>query len=215
MPLFNIFRNSAHYWLLSGLFLGAATFSPYFSAQAVKGTIQDDPRFLGACTAVWALAELANFSCHLTLRNLRPAGTRKRGIPRGGLFELVSCPNYFYEVSLIPAIIREDDRLIFFFLDWPDCRVDRLHRPHPVARVGHLYRRRFGVHVPMGYGQAPGAFLLSACFAKPLQLTYEEYSELPQRVQGLPSPAQGHRPLHLLSVGLCSSWTCCLKGEWG
>jgi very-long-chain enoyl-CoA reductase len=41
--------------------------------------------------------ELSNLSTHLTLRNLRPPGTRKRAIPHGYGFGFVSCPNYFFE----------------------------------------------------------------------------------------------------------------------
>ena len=45
-----------------------------------------------------------NLSIHILLRNLRPAGTRERRIPKPDgnplslLFNLVSCPNYTYEV---------------------------------------------------------------------------------------------------------------------
>ena len=42
-------------------------------------------------------AELSNLATHITLRNLRPAGTRRRAIPFGYGFDLVSCPNYFFE----------------------------------------------------------------------------------------------------------------------
>ena len=42
-------------------------------------------------------AEISNLHTHLTLRNLRPANTRKRAIPYGYGFSLVSCPNYFFE----------------------------------------------------------------------------------------------------------------------
>lgn len=35
---------------------------------------------------------------HLNLRSLRPAGTRTRAIPKGYGFNLVSCPNYFFEM---------------------------------------------------------------------------------------------------------------------
>ena len=49
-------------------------------------------------------AEVGNLSIHLLLRNLRPAGTKQRNIPTPNgnpftaLFNLVSCPNYTYEV---------------------------------------------------------------------------------------------------------------------
>lgn len=42
-------------------------------------------------------AELSNLHTHLTVRALRPAGSRKRGIPYGYGFNLVSFPNYFFE----------------------------------------------------------------------------------------------------------------------
>ncbi|PRD32482.1 UNVERIFIED_CONTAM: art-1 [Trichonephila clavipes] len=54
--------------------------------------------------AAFILAELGNLSIHLALRNLRPEGTNERKIPvpTGNpftwLFNLVSCPNYTYEV---------------------------------------------------------------------------------------------------------------------
>ena len=43
-------------------------------------------------------AELSNGLTHLTLRNLRPAGTKTRAIPYGYGFNLVSCPNYTFEI---------------------------------------------------------------------------------------------------------------------
>ena len=48
---------------------------------------------------------MGNFSIHYALRNLRPAGSKERRIPRATkdpltlLFNLVSCPNYTYEVG--------------------------------------------------------------------------------------------------------------------
>lgn len=50
-------------------------------------------------------ARLGNLSIHLLLRNLRPEGSKERKIPYPnsnpltGLFNLVSCPNYTYEVG--------------------------------------------------------------------------------------------------------------------
>jgi very-long-chain enoyl-CoA reductase len=100
MPIFNIFKNSFHYWGLSGVLLAAGIYGPWASRSALKGTIQSQDSFLYACAGVWALAELGNFRCHTMLANLRPKGTRQRQIPRGFAFELVSCPNYLFEVSL-------------------------------------------------------------------------------------------------------------------
>jgi len=99
MPVTNIFKNSAHYHLGSGLLLALAIYSPQYSAMSpyIRGTSRDDPVFIWAWTAIWAFAEISNLITHLKLRNIRPAGTRKRAIPQGYGFSLVSFPNYFFE----------------------------------------------------------------------------------------------------------------------
>ena len=51
------------------------------------------------------VAELANYRTHAILRDLRPAGTAKRGIPYGLGFDFVSCPNYTFEIAAWLAII--------------------------------------------------------------------------------------------------------------
>lgn len=54
---------------------------------------------------IFFLCECGNLSIHLALRNLRPPGTTLRKIPKPdanpftGLFNLVSCPNYTYEIG--------------------------------------------------------------------------------------------------------------------
>lgn len=99
MPFRNLFKNCAHYHLLGGVVLAYDLFRPVFSASSpyIQGTIHDDPRFLWVCATIWLLAELSNLHNHLTLRSLLPAGTRKRAIPYGYGFSLVSCPNYLSE----------------------------------------------------------------------------------------------------------------------
>ncbi|TFK73259.1 hypothetical protein BDN72DRAFT_213988 [Pluteus cervinus] len=99
MPASYVFRNSAHYWILSGLFLALDIYRPVYSATSpsIRGTIRENETFLWAMTGLWAFAEVSNFHTHLTLRSLRPAGSRVRNIPYGYGFNLVSCPNYFFE----------------------------------------------------------------------------------------------------------------------
>ncbi|VDO83476.1 unnamed protein product, partial [Soboliphyme baturini] len=67
------------------------------------------PPFFGAAQVFlglsgFLLAEYGNLSVHLLLRDLRPPGSTERRIPEPnsnwctGLFRLVCCPNYTYEV---------------------------------------------------------------------------------------------------------------------
>lgn len=91
MPFFNIFKNSTHYWVLSGLLLAYPLYHPQYTNTV------SEPLFFGM-VALFFVAELGNLHAHITLRNLRPPGTRTRAVPRGGLFELVSCANYTYEL---------------------------------------------------------------------------------------------------------------------
>lgn len=47
---------------------------------------------------MFIFGELANLNAHLVLRDLRRPGTTERGIPSGFGFNVVTCPNYFFEV---------------------------------------------------------------------------------------------------------------------
>jgi very-long-chain enoyl-CoA reductase len=48
--------------------------------------------------ALFVLAEAGNARAHRMLRDLRPLGSRDKRIPRGFLFEWVSCPHYLCEI---------------------------------------------------------------------------------------------------------------------
>lgn len=93
MPARNIFRNSGHYWLLSGVNVAYWVYSP--TAKAVQAP---NPLVLYLGLVLYAVGELGNLSNHLTLKNLRKPGSRERGIPRGLGFNWVTCPNYFFEI---------------------------------------------------------------------------------------------------------------------
>ncbi|KAG0232555.1 3-oxo-5-alpha-steroid 4-dehydrogenase-domain-containing protein [Mortierella sp. GBAus27b] len=95
MPFRNVFKNSAHYHLLSGLNLAYWVYGPWNAAGATLAQRSD--ALVYGCIALYIFAELSNLHTHVTLRNLRPPGTRVRKVPRGYGFDLVSCPNYFFE----------------------------------------------------------------------------------------------------------------------
>jgi very-long-chain enoyl-CoA reductase len=93
MPARNIFKNSAHYWILSGVNLAFWIYSP--NAPTAKPS---NPQITYLGIALFVIGELGNLSTHYTLRNLRRPGSKDRGIPRGIGFNLVTCPNYMFEV---------------------------------------------------------------------------------------------------------------------
>jgi very-long-chain enoyl-CoA reductase len=92
MPIRNIFKNSFHYWVLSGAMVAAFIYSPTSAAAQ-----EPHPLLLYPGLVLFALGELGNLQTHLTLKGLRSAGGTERGIPRGFLFDLVTCPNYLTE----------------------------------------------------------------------------------------------------------------------
>lgn len=89
MPIMNIFKNSGYYWGFGAL-CGYFVNHPYFT--------NPEPTQVYTALAFFVLFELGNLISHIQLRNLRPEGTTVRRIPRGFLFELVSCPNYTCEI---------------------------------------------------------------------------------------------------------------------
>ncbi|KAK4948052.1 Very-long-chain enoyl-CoA reductase [Elasticomyces elasticus] len=92
MPFRNVFKNSFHYWALSGALIAAFIYSP--SSAAAR---EANPLLLYPGLVLFALGELGNLQAHLTLMGLRSAGGSERGIPQGPLFNLVTCPNYLTE----------------------------------------------------------------------------------------------------------------------
>ncbi|KAF8339664.1 3-oxo-5-alpha-steroid 4-dehydrogenase-domain-containing protein [Cantharellus anzutake] len=146
MPLRNIFKNSAHYHILSGILLAGGVYGPWYSRKALAGSLRANPTFLAACTGVWLVAEALNFHAHLTVRNLRPAGTKTRGIPRGGLFELVSVPNYFTEVvawTAITVMTQSPFAVLFLVVSTGQMAIW-------AAKKHRGYKKEFGSNYPKG-----------------------------------------------------------------
>jgi very-long-chain enoyl-CoA reductase len=93
MPAIRVVYNSMFYWGLSGVFVGYFLFHPLYTPPAhIGGAVKL------ALPYVFFGFEVLNGCCHWVLRNLRPPGTKVRGIPQGFGFGLVSCANYMYEV---------------------------------------------------------------------------------------------------------------------
>lgn len=94
MPLRNLFKNCAYYWLFT-LYIAYHINHPLFTAPCNICV------YVGV--AGFTICELGNLSIHILLKNLRPPGTKERRIPRPDgnpfslLFNFVSCPNYTYE----------------------------------------------------------------------------------------------------------------------
>lgn len=92
MPMFNIFKNSAHYWILMGFCSNYFLLHPDYTPPAWCSETLHYIMFV-----MFILFEFMNLMCHITLRNLRKPGTTEKGIPHGYGFQFVSCANYFWE----------------------------------------------------------------------------------------------------------------------
>ncbi|KAJ8953261.1 hypothetical protein NQ318_015843 [Aromia moschata] len=96
MPIRNLFKNCGYYWGFT-LYVAYHVNHPLFTPPPLVLQI------IGI--ALFVACEVGNFSVHILLRNLRPAGTGVRKIPVPGkciftnLFNFVSCPNYTYEIG--------------------------------------------------------------------------------------------------------------------
>ncbi|ESO06550.1 hypothetical protein HELRODRAFT_155722 [Helobdella robusta] len=94
MPLFNLFKNCSYYW-------GFTAFVSYYNNHP----LYTPPITFIHKNIIWKVCEYGNYSIHIAFKDLRPPGSTVRQIPKPTtnpmtrLFELVSCPNYTYEVG--------------------------------------------------------------------------------------------------------------------
>eukprot|EP00828_Plagiopyla_frontata_P048523 TRINITY_DN9327_c0_g1_i1.p1 TRINITY_DN9327_c0_g1~~TRINITY_DN9327_c0_g1_i1.p1 ORF type:complete len:329 (-),score=37.63 TRINITY_DN9327_c0_g1_i1:63-1049(-) len=112
MPIFNLFKNCFHYWIIAGF---SICFELFFW--------WDNPNyseFLPYLIAgLFLFCEFMNLNCHINLSNIRRVpGTmnttseelaKKRQIPYGYGFGRISCANYFWEIcawACFAALVR-------------------------------------------------------------------------------------------------------------
>ena len=147
MPARNIFKNSFHYWVISGLFLGYFIYGPTSSAA---GPIE--PILTYAGVLFYIVGELGNLAAHLTLGSLRSRGGKERGIPQGWAFKLVTCPNYMFETlswTGIALVTRSWAGLVFLAISggqmwlWAKKKEMRYRR-----EFGDKYKKKRSFMIP-------------------------------------------------------------------
>jgi very-long-chain enoyl-CoA reductase len=93
MPITGFVRNTAHYWLLLGIFSMYFMLHPEYTAPAWSSDTLSWVFF-----GMFWIAEYLNGACHAVLRDLRKPGSTERGIPQGYGFQLVSSANYTWDL---------------------------------------------------------------------------------------------------------------------
>lgn len=89
-PLSNVFRNCAYYWTFG-------SYIAYYVNHPLYTPVSDLQMKIGFGFGL--ICQVANFYCHILLRNLRtPDGSGGYQIPRGFLFNIVTCANYTTEI---------------------------------------------------------------------------------------------------------------------
>lgn len=89
-PLSNVFRNCFYYWSF-------AIFIAYFANHPFYRPVGEMQMYVGFALGI--VCQLANFYCHLILKGLRSLdGKGGYQIPKGFLFNYITCANYTTEI---------------------------------------------------------------------------------------------------------------------
>jgi very-long-chain enoyl-CoA reductase len=150
MPIFNIFKNSAHYWFLSGFNLAYWIYAPTSSAADSSPTI-DYLNVVGV--VLYLFGEISNFHTHVTLSNLRSRGGTERGIPKGYGFNWVTCPNYLFEIIAWTGVLfvtRSWATVLFMGAAWGQMHLWAVKKEKALRReFPDTYKKKKYVIVPV------------------------------------------------------------------
>ncbi|KAI8955802.1 3-oxo-5-alpha-steroid 4-dehydrogenase-domain-containing protein [Xylaria longipes] len=103
MPAAFIVRNSFFYWVFAGLLGALEIYAPFSPAARAEPFLSEPSDVLGL--ALYVVGELCNANVHWYLATLRKPGETARKIPTGLGFNLVTCPNYMFEIIAWAGII--------------------------------------------------------------------------------------------------------------
>lgn len=105
MPLFNIFKNSFHYWILNGVLCSLFVYTPvnlkYSKNHLVSFLFNSSdwsPDYVILFLIIIGAFEYANYLTHKNLASLRDSNPKNYEIPYGFGFDYVTCPNYTFEI---------------------------------------------------------------------------------------------------------------------
>ena len=100
MPAWNIFRNSAFYWLMAGALCAFDIYAPRSMSARDELSLVD---YVGL--GLFVVGETCNLIVHQHLATLRKPGGTEKGIPNCIGSGLVTSPNYMFEVLAWVGII--------------------------------------------------------------------------------------------------------------
>ncbi|KAI0455974.1 3-oxo-5-alpha-steroid 4-dehydrogenase-domain-containing protein [Xylaria acuta] len=103
MPAAFIVRNSFFYWVFAGLLGALEIYAPFSLAARAEPFLSEPSDVFGL--ALYVVGELCNANVHWYLSTLRKPGETARKIPTGLGFNLVTCPNYMFEIIAWAGII--------------------------------------------------------------------------------------------------------------
>jgi len=83
-------------------FLSAATMT--YSQHLTNGLPEPPSNLLYPGIVIFVVGIVGNFYLHYLLSNLRGKGEKEYKIPKGGLFRLVICPHYLFEIIVFYGI---------------------------------------------------------------------------------------------------------------
>lgn len=150
MPWINIFRNSYFYWSSSGLLCAYFIYKPNSLAATA-----DKPAVDAVGALIFLFGEICNAMVHQHLSSLRPPGSTERRIPTGLGFNIVTCPNYMFEIiSWLGVIVASRSWAVAFFIIWGGSWMRQWGNDKEKA-----YRKQFGdKYKNKRYVMFPGIF---------------------------------------------------------